>query len=333
MLKYRNLLILVMLLAAALAGAYFLYSRATGAPEAARLLPEGDRLVYANLKPVRLFWDLSKSKPLDLEDSYRDFVERTGIQFERDLDELAVSWADTNSDVESTAIFSGRFDSAKLKAYLEKAASQSESYSGLTIYSMPNSGHNVRVSILDQRRVATSTARSPEPLHGVIERLHGSSEGEGPSLLQTYYRNVPATSLAWMIDRIRPGSQMPTPDMLPKINLFDNTIAVGSLRYNGELLIRADIFAVSDADARRVYDSTNAFLALSGFLGKSGGIKDGPDVKAALSSIHIEQKRNVVTISAECSDKLLKKLQKEITVGSPRLSVPAENPRNESRKP
>lgn len=322
--KHRKLLILALLLVTAAAG-FLLYRRGAGAPESARLLPEGDRLVYVNLRPVRLFWDLSKSKPVELEGNYRDFVDQTGIQFERDLDEIAVSWQEMSTtrgpDLESAAIFTGRFEAAKLKAYLQKISSQAETYRGLTIYSVPNGDHAVRVCILDSSRIATSTKNSNEAIHGIIDRMHGSAEG--PWLVRTYYRNVPGTSLAWMIDRIRSDSRMPEQAFIPRVSFLDNTIAVGSLRYNGSLLVRADIFAVSEADAKRVLDSTNTFLALSGFLGKSSGIRDDVDVKAALNSIQVEQKANVVTITAECSARLLQKIQKEMKVESVPSSAPA----------
>src|SRR5260370_15412450 len=139
--KHRKLLILALLLVASGTRAYLLYRRATGAPEAARLLPEGDRLAYINLKPVRLFGDLSKSRPLDLESGYRDFVDQTGFQFERDLDEIAVSWRETNAvagrDVGSATIFTVHFDSARLNNYLQKISVPSETYPGFTIYSNP----------------------------------------------------------------------------------------------------------------------------------------------------------------------------------------------------
>src|SRR5215467_15297288 len=109
--KHRKLLILVLLLVAIGAVATLLYRRAVSAPETARLLPDGNRLIYINLKPVHL-WDLSKPKPVELEGDYRDFVEQTGIQFERDLEELAISRRDTpdGNDVESSEVFVGRFD-------------------------------------------------------------------------------------------------------------------------------------------------------------------------------------------------------------------------------
>src|ERR1051325_9625066 len=121
--KRRKLLIVAAILALAAAIGLFLYFRASQPPEAARLLPEGDFFFYANLKPVHLL-DLSKSGPVQLEGDYKDFVAQTGIQFERDLEEVAMSRRDTpdHRDVESSEIFIGRFDAERLRAYLQKMA-------------------------------------------------------------------------------------------------------------------------------------------------------------------------------------------------------------------
>ncbi len=310
--KHRKLLILALLLVATGTTAYLLYRRATGAPEAARLLPEGDRLAYINLKPVRLFGDLSKSRPLDLESGYRDFVDQTGFQFERDLDEIAVSWRETNAvagrDVESAAIFTGHFDSARLKSYLQKISVQSETYRGLTIYSSPNGDHTVQACVLDGSRVAATTI-SADAMHGMIDRLHRSSDG--PWLLQTYYHKVPATSLAWIIDRIGANSSPPQLGGLT-LSFLQNKVALGSLRYNGSLLFRADVFAVNEADARQVMDSANAFLAVYRSVGRVVGTKGGDtDVKAAVDSIHVEQKGNVAVFTATFSERFIKKIFSE----------------------
>ena len=63
MFKHRKLLILAILLVAAAAVGFVLYHHTTQIPEVARLLPEGDLILYANLKPVHLF-DLNKSGPI-----------------------------------------------------------------------------------------------------------------------------------------------------------------------------------------------------------------------------------------------------------------------------
>jgi hypothetical protein len=309
--KYRKLLILAALLVAIAAIGFLLYQSSSQPPEAARLLPEGDILFYANLGPIHLF-DLNKSSPIELEGDYKDFVTQTGIQFERDLDEIAMSRRDTpdHSDVESSEIFVGRFDAGRLTIYLQKISDTNEQYRGHTIYSIMHEGHLVRVMLLDNHRVAATNMVSPEPMHGIIDRAYKSTGG--PSLLTTHYRDVPAASVAWLIDRI-PN----TPDnvQLPggfALTLPGDAVAVGSLRYTGALLFRADVFAQSESQARQIVDSTNTHLALvrsiGQFVGKKGTDKD---IKAAFDSIQVEQKENVAVLTATIPESVLRKLWSE----------------------
>jgi hypothetical protein len=331
--KYRKVLISAVLLALVAVGTFIIYRYAAGAPERIiRLLPEGNQLAYVNLKPVRLFWDLSKSKPPELEGYYRQFVDETGIQFERDLDEVAASWQQTDGHrVESATVFAGRFDAAKLERYLQKIAARTEAYRGLTIYSIPNQDHMVRACVLDDSRVAATTSSSPEVIHGIIERLHGSPDG--PELLRGYYRYVPAASLAWGITRIGQGSAATAQPFGANLSFLENTTAIASLRYNGSLLVRADVFAAGEAEARQVMDSANAFLAIYGLLDRSSGMRNDADLKAALNSIRLEQKGNVVTATATCSGRLLQKFQSEIKSEVVNPSAPAaETPPPASRK-
>jgi hypothetical protein len=333
--KHRKLLISALLLALIATGAFLLYRHASGTTlKIVRLLPESDQLAYINLKPVRLIWDLSKSKPVELEGNYREFVDQTGIQFERDLDEAAVSWQERDTPqgrhVESASIFAGHFDPARLKSYLQKIPSQSETYGDLTIYSIPNQDHTLRVCVLDGWRIASTTSNSPDVIRGIIDRTHGSPEG--PELLQNYYHHVPVGSLAWTIDRIKRGSGSSARPFTSNLSFIENTTTVASLRYNGSLLFRADIFAASDTEARQVMDSANAFLAIYGLLDRSAGIRKDADMKAALDSIRLEQKGSVVTVTASCPDKLLKKFQSELeseVIAAP--ASPAQTPPSRKR--
>ncbi|HZS27504.1 MAG TPA: hypothetical protein VFB76_09735 [Candidatus Angelobacter sp.] len=309
--KHRKLLILAILLIAAAAAGFFMYQR-NQAPAAARLLPEGDLLIYANFKPIHLF-DLSKSGPVELEGDYKDFVAQTGIQFEHDLDEVAMSRRDTpdHRDVESSEIFAGRFDANRLKTYLQKIADSTEQYRNHTIYSISHEGHLVRASLLDDHRVAVTNMVSPEPMHGIIDRSYKSTSG--PSLLNAHYRDVPATSLAWVIDRI---PNKPDNIELPggfAITLPGNTVAVGSLRYTGSLLFRADVFAQSEAQAQQIVDAANTHLALVRSIGQFVGRKgNDKDVKAAFDSIQVERKENVATLTATVPQSVLKKIWSEV---------------------
>jgi hypothetical protein len=310
MLKHRKLLILASLVLAVAAGAFILYHRAAQLPEPARLLPEGDLILYANLKPVHLF-DSGKSRPVQLEGDYKDFVDKTGIQFERDLDEVAMSRRDTSDgrDVESSEIFVGRFDPARLKNYLQILSSNTEQYRDYTIYSISHEGHLVRVALLDAGRVAATNMVSPEPMHGIIDRTYKSSGG--PALL-SHYKDVPLGSMAWLIDRI---SNKPDNVQLPggfSVTLPADTVAVGSLRYTGSLLLRADVFAQSQAQAKQIVDSANAHLALVRSIGQFIKTK-GPDkdIKEAFDSIQVEQKENVAVFTATIPQSILKKIWSE----------------------
>jgi hypothetical protein len=311
--KGRKLLFLV--LAAVLVVAAIglvVYLRSMQPPEAARLLPEGDFILYANLAPMH-HWNLSQSGPVQLEGDYKDFVAQTGIQFERDLDEVAMSRRDTpdHRDVESSEIFVGHFDAEHLKAYLQKAASGTEQYRDHAIYSISHEGHLVRVSLLDNKRVAVTNMPSPEPMHGIIDRTYKSTHG--PGLLATHYHDVPFASLAWLIYRV---PNQPDSVQLPGGFSFDlppDTIAVGSLRYTGSLLFRADLFAQSEAQAKEIADSASTHLALVRSIAQAMGAH-GPDkdLKAVFDSIHVEQKENVAIFTATIPQSLVKKVWSEV---------------------
>jgi hypothetical protein len=330
--KHRKLLISALLLAViGASAAYLYYYRHQSPPEAVQMLPEGELILYADFRPVH-FLNLNQSQPVQVEGDYQQFVEQTGIQFERDVDEVAMSRRDTpdGGDVESAEIFAGRFDAAKLKAYLQRNSTQTESYRDLTIYLIPNAGHTVRACVLDGSRVAVTNMASAEAMHGMIDRWHGLSRG--PSLLSEYYSRVPFGSLAWMIDRIPANSNAAQLPGGLEFSFLGNTVAVVSLRYNGALLFRADVLAQSDADARRVLDSANAFLLIYRGVSHSLGAKgNDPDVKAALNSIQVEQKGNTATFTAAFSQKFLKKILSEAQPDG-QVAVPSTTPVPAPRK-
>ena len=63
--------------------------RKRAAPDAVRLLPESDAVLYVNLEPIRLLTDLGKTPPKERDPQYEEFVRQTGFEFERDLDKAA----------------------------------------------------------------------------------------------------------------------------------------------------------------------------------------------------------------------------------------------------
>jgi hypothetical protein len=111
-------LVVVLAVLAALAGAALLRRHAP--PEPVRLLPEGDAVIYVNLKNVRHLTNFNAQPVANREAGYDRFVRETGIEWERDLDEaaLAVHAGLANGQNRYSEVLTGHFDSEKLSRYL-----------------------------------------------------------------------------------------------------------------------------------------------------------------------------------------------------------------------
>src|ERR1700749_2365734 len=138
--RTRRTLIVVTGVVALLAVAIFLRSKAP--PEAARLLPESDGIIYLNLKPIRTF--LHKDlKPPQRVPEYQEFVEATGVDWERDLDSAAIALHrmpdpnGPNGPVAYSMVLSCKLTGKRLNTWLDTHATSREVYAGHTIYSIP----------------------------------------------------------------------------------------------------------------------------------------------------------------------------------------------------
>jgi hypothetical protein len=189
-----------------LAAAIFLRSKAP--PEAARLLPESDGIIYVNLKPVRAF--LHKDlKPPQRVPEYQQFVDATGIDWERDLDQVAIGLHrmpdpnGPNGPVAYSMVLVGKLTGTKLNTWLAGHATSSESYAGHTVYSIPSDGRTVRVAQIGYDMVAVSNTPTPEQIHSMLDR-HATAAWPfaGSTLLRQHYHDVPLLSLAWGVGQI-----------------------------------------------------------------------------------------------------------------------------------
>jgi len=85
----RRLPILLAVLLVAAAVALLVVLRKHAPPEPARLLPSADGFVYVNLRWIRRA-NIGGQLPVVSHDpEYQQFIEATGFQFERDLEEAA----------------------------------------------------------------------------------------------------------------------------------------------------------------------------------------------------------------------------------------------------
>jgi len=292
------------------------FMRMRSAPEPARLLPECDGILYANLKPLRAFTDFG-SKPANWAPEYRAFVEQTGFEFERDLDEIAFAMhepQDPQHETRYSEVMVGRFDSEKVGDFLNRIARSRESYGNHEIFLIPYEDRIVRVAVLSLDMIAVSNTGDPAQIDHIIDAFRRSSfAGGGSRLLRSRYHDVPFGSLAWLITEVAPARGIALSDSISPLpfvrQLFGGGVIVGSVRYNGNILLRADDFLKDEAAAKDRAEQLQNLLSLYK-TSEDQTRPDHPDadIEAALKSLKVEQKSDRVQVSASIPSALITKM-------------------------
>ena len=210
--RTRRTLLIVAGVIVLLAVAIFLRSKAP--PEAARLLPESDGILYLNLKPARVFLH-KEARPPRRVPEYQEFVQATGIDWEQDLDSAAIALhrmsdpRGPNGPVAYSLVLVGRLNRKdqtghnRLNDWLQTHATERENYAGHTIYSIPSDGRTVRVAQIGYDTVAVSNTPTPEQIHSILDR-HSTAAWPfaGSSILRQHYHEVPLLAAAWGVGQI-----------------------------------------------------------------------------------------------------------------------------------
>ena len=317
-----------------LAVAIFLRSKAP--PEAARLLPESDGILYVNLKPVRGFFHKDLKPPTRVPE-YQQFVDATGIDWERDLDQVAVALHrmpnpnGPNGPVAYSMVLVGKITGRRLNAWLDAHASSRESYAGHTVYSIPSEGRTVRVAQIGYDMVAVSNTPTPEQIHSMLDR-HATAAWPfaGSTLLNQHYHEVPLLSLAWGVGQIGlPFSESGA------IRIFgfslpleaDSTIVASvapELPMVGTLRLRVEEIAASDQAAASQAAALTALVALArGFTAPLPSNAANNGLKELLKTAEVTiEKRNQVVVKATLSPLLFHMLDSGETAPEDTLSAP-----------
>jgi hypothetical protein len=301
----------VLLVIAAVALVVFLRKHAP--PEPARLLPSADGFFYVNLQWIRRADIAGKLPEVTHDPEYEQFIQATGFQFERDLDQAAFAiHYPSNPDPRIpgsdeprySEVLVGKFDGDRLRNYLHTLSSSVETYGATDIYTIPLEGRTVRVALLGVNTVAASNHNDPLIIRGMIDRSRKlASPFGGPALLRQYYKHVPLASLAWLIVRATPSLNGTSNIPAAGINLsflFSKPVAlVASVRYLGAVHLRAEAFTASEDDAKQATDKLKTFLALfdTAEVSVSGKGPD-PDVKQFFSSLKVEQHNDRAVLTA-----------------------------------
>jgi len=317
--RTRYSLLLVLALVGALAVAVWL--RKAAPPEAARLLPESDAIVYMDLRPLRLATHFERT-PVPRGPEYQTFVDLTGIDPERDLDAAAFALHrmdnpnGPNGPVAYSEVFEGRFDGARLAHYLGGISASQEQYEGHTVYTIPIEGRQLRIAQLGYDTIAASNMPTPEQIHEMLDRYRAAAAPfSGSSLLAERYHDVPLLSSAWGIGHIGlPFSERGHITVFGlELPLADDTTFVTSLRYGiGGLHLRVEQFAPTEADAARSALAMGSLVRLiQAVQPKVEKQTDKPDADALrefASSIKVEQHKDRMVLTATLPLDLLKKL-------------------------
>ncbi len=307
--RTRRTLLIVAAVLVLLGVAVFLRSKAP--PEAARLLPESDGIVYFNLKPIRTFFH-KDLKPPDRVPEYQQFINATGIDWERDIDQVAIALHrmpdpnGPNGPVAYSMVLVGKITGKRLNSWLDSHAASRETYAGHTIYSVPSEGRTVRVAQIGYDMVAVSNTPTSEQIHSIVDRHRTAAlPFSGSSLLERHYHDVPLLSVAWGVGQIGlPFSESGA------ISIFglslplqaDSTIIASvapALPVPGSLRLRVEEIAPSEDKAASQAASLATLVTLArGFTAPLGNNTANNALKDLLKTAEVTQHGERVVVTA-----------------------------------
>src|ERR1700761_1167509 len=264
------------------------YLRQKAPPEVARLLPESDGIVYLIFEPLRTAMHFDQH-PVKHDPAYQRFIDATGFVFERDLRQAAIAIHHMqdphgpNGPAAYSEVFAGHFDHKRVTAWLEANSKSREQYADRTIYCLPSDGRTVRVVMLGYDIVAVSNTPTAEQIHAI-------AWGIGRISLPFWSEGGPRIF----------GMTLP---------LDTDTAFVASVRYLGNLHLRVEEIAPSQAGAAA---TTNALQSMLGLLSAAmTTVANNPqskDYRALINSATINQHGSRTVLTATVPLDLVKQL-------------------------
>jgi hypothetical protein len=316
-----------------------IYLRSKAPPEAARLLPEADGIVYINFKPFRSFLhrDLKKDlKPPSREPEYQQFVDATGVDWERDLDQVAIALhrmdnpKGPNGPVAYSMVLVGNFTSKNLSTWLDAHATSRESYAGHTVYSIPSEDRTVRVAQIGYDMLAVSNTPTAEQIHSMLDRHRTAAwPFANSTLLLRHYNEVPLLSVAWGVGQIGlPFSESGAIHVFGfSLPLEDDSTIVAAvtpaLSLGGSLNVKLEeIAATDDVAARQAAALATLVTMARGFTSLLQTNTANNGLSQVLQTAEVTQKHNRLVITATVSPAMLTKLAEDENSST----SPATNP-------
>src|SRR5580704_2244184 len=331
--RTRKTLMIVAAVLVLLAVAIFLRSKAP--PETARLLPESDGILFINLKPIRAFLHKDLKPPARVPE-YQQFVDATGIDWEQDLDQVAIGLHrmpnpdGPNGPVAYSMVLEVKLNGSRLNTWLEGHATSRETYAGHTVYSIASQGRTVRIAQIGYDMLAVSNFPEPEKIHAMIDRHRTAAlPFSGSTLLSHHYHDVPLLAVAWGVGQIGlPFSESGAIKVLGlSLPLQDDSTIIASLTPGLPLASSVHLRVEEIAPDEEKAASQAAALATIVTLARAvtTQLSNGPAnnaLRELLKTSEVTQKRNRVVATASLSPSFLG----QITNGENSLRTPATPP-------
>ena len=310
--RRRHFFLIASLLLVAGALGTLLWLRHRALPEAVRLLPESDAVIFVNVKSIRRVANTNLSGVVH-DPEYGEFIRETGIDFERDLDQVAIAvHPQANGERRYSEIFNARFDTQKLQDYLRKHAKNVVQYGNEQIFEIPQENRTVKVAILDLDSVAVSNVDDEGVIRGMVDRSRKRGLPQrGPAMVQEFRGQIPLTAVAWTIAHIKPGDN----PIMQKIYSptwgtgFTLVAAVAPSLTNGTIQLKANAMAGNEEAAKQLTENVGTLISLYQAIEASAQQGGGdPDVKAFVDSVKVEQQKDKAVLTATLPGGFLKKM-------------------------
>ena len=303
--RTRRTLLIVAAVLVLLALAIFLRSKAP--PEAARLLPESDGILYIDFRPIRTLFHKELNPPERALD-YQQFIDAIGIDPERDVDQVAIALhrmpdpSGPNGPVAYSMVLVGKITGQRMNAWLDAHATSRETYDAQTIYSIPSEGRTVRVAQIGYDTMAASNFPTPEKIHAILDRHRTAAWPlSGSTLLEQHYHDVPLLSIAWGVGQI--GLPFGEDGAIHIFGLAlplepDSTI-IASVRWTGSLHLRVEEIAPSPSTAVSQAAALATIVTMArGFTEPLGANSANNSLKELLETAEVTQHGERVVVTA-----------------------------------
>lgn len=244
-------------------------------------------------------------------DALRDLEEKTGINPERDVDQVLIAGRGAGGPDRGLAVVIGAFDTYKLGRLIEtspKAKAIGRSFEGFTEYVFTEGGKGSKAVVFLDKQALVIGAQS-EVEAAVSSRAKGATPLRGNTSLMGLLERVKPGSSFWMV-----GDQsllQNLPSMIPAPGGSGNSIALPALKsllVTGELEPAISLVLTGDtsdeAAATNLADIVRGFVALA-----SMQASQRPELKDLAQAISVSTEKSQVHVNARFSYELLEALQ------------------------